>query len=201
MTIEIVANQDDSPESIVAQFVAAGVLSVDSSGRVWRHKKKVGGNQGPRWVDIDPARADKPLPNGRAQVQIYLHGKRYVCSAYRLVWYLANGEIPTGCHIHHKDHDHTNNRLENLELQKGSEHISSHGIGRAPQNKGTKYGETVAYKKALESRKRNYLESCKRVYEAFNNGHSATSISEREGICRRQVYSRLQSYRSNCHIC
>lgn len=43
---------------------------------------------------------------------------------HRDVWALAFGPVPSGCHIHHKDGDSTNNRLENLECLPASEHLS-----------------------------------------------------------------------------
>ena len=72
-------------------------------------------------------------------------GKRYyLCGFYfqrdgvrlhRVVWSAANGrEIPDGFHVHHKDHDRSNNHPDNLELVEGSDHLSMHGLGhgRAP---------------------------------------------------------------------
>lgn len=47
----------------------------------------------------------------------------------RRIWAQANGPIPVGCHIHHIDHDHTNNNLENLACMPASEHGRLHSIG------------------------------------------------------------------------
>lgn len=43
------------------------------------------------------------------------------------VWEYYNGEVPNGCHIHHKDFDKSNNEIENLILMSASEHGSLHG--------------------------------------------------------------------------
>ena len=53
---------------------------------------------------------------------------------HRAIWEDANGPIPKGYHIHHKDHDRGNNALENLEIVHGAEHLSRHhkGHGRRP---------------------------------------------------------------------
>lgn len=42
------------------------------------------------------------------------------------VWEYYNGAIPKGYHIHHKDHDKTNNEIDNLTLLSASEHSSLH---------------------------------------------------------------------------
>jgi hypothetical protein len=42
---------------------------------------------------------------------------------HRDVWKAAFGAIPDGCHIHHRDGDATNNRLENLECIDSKEHF------------------------------------------------------------------------------
>ena len=45
---------------------------------------------------------------------------------HRKVWEDANGPIPPGFHIHHRDHDSDNNELANLELVEESKHCSHH---------------------------------------------------------------------------
>lgn len=45
---------------------------------------------------------------------------------HRLVWERHFGAIPAGHHVHHKNGDKKDNRLENLELLKASEHHSHH---------------------------------------------------------------------------
>lgn len=43
---------------------------------------------------------------------------------HRDVWQGAFGPIPSGCHIHHRDHDPKNNLLANLECMPASQHLS-----------------------------------------------------------------------------
>lgn len=59
----------------------------------------------------------------------------YLCGFYfqrkgvrlhRVVWEQANGKIPPGYQLHHKDGDKSNNQLFNLELMKDGEHQSLH---------------------------------------------------------------------------
>lgn len=42
------------------------------------------------------------------------------------IWKDANGPVPDGYHIHHKDGNSLNNDLSNLECVPGSEHVSEH---------------------------------------------------------------------------
>ena len=50
---------------------------------------------------------------------------------HRAIWEKANGPIPKGCHVHHKDGDRENNDLGNLEIKDGRRHISDHQKGHA----------------------------------------------------------------------
>lgn len=46
--------------------------------------------------------------------------------AHRWVWINIHGPIPKGYHIHHKNENKSDNRIENLELIEKSRHISHH---------------------------------------------------------------------------
>jgi hypothetical protein len=46
---------------------------------------------------------------------------------HRDVWSAANGPIPDGWHIHHRDHDRGNNDLANLEALSAKRHHGHHG--------------------------------------------------------------------------
>lgn len=47
---------------------------------------------------------------------------------HRTVWSHYYGDIPQGCHVHHKDDDRSNNNIENLECITCNEHLSGkHG--------------------------------------------------------------------------
>lgn len=53
-------------------------------------------------------------------------GRKGSVYEHRHVWEQAHGAIPPGHHVHHKNHDKADNRLENLELIDGSAHVSHH---------------------------------------------------------------------------
>jgi hypothetical protein len=48
---------------------------------------------------------------------------------HRAKWEKLRGPIPTGHHIHHKDHDKLNNRISNLECISAGEHARRHMQG------------------------------------------------------------------------
>jgi hypothetical protein len=56
---------------------------------------------------------------------------------HRDVWTAAFGQIPGGCHIHHRDGNVLNNRLENLECLDAREHLSGSRGKRRPLENGT----------------------------------------------------------------
>ncbi|MFD1350157.1 HNH endonuclease signature motif containing protein [Oceanobacillus caeni] len=62
---------------------------------------------------------------------------------HRYKWEKHYGKIPKGYHVHHKDHDKSNNDIENLILLQNKIHIAHHTRQRSEeffktfQNKGT----------------------------------------------------------------
>ena len=59
--------------------------------------------------------------------RLYSSEKYFSCGGgtlHRHVWRGAFGEIPKGCHIHHKNRNTKDNRIENLECLPSKEHLS-----------------------------------------------------------------------------
>lgn len=61
-------------------------------------------------------------------------GEYYVNRKYgrlhRHIYSYYNGPIPDGCHVHHKNHDKSNNNINNLSCISHSEHIALHMKGK-----------------------------------------------------------------------
>lgn len=67
--------------------------------------------------------------------QVFQGVRYYRCGRYfqrkgkrlhRVVWETLNGPIPKGWHVHHVDHDPTNNQPRNLALVPKAEHLMHH---------------------------------------------------------------------------
>ena len=127
-----------------------------------------------------------------------LNGKPIL--SHRKVWILNYGPIPKGHHIHHKNGDRFNNRIENLGIMSAAEHCAHHSRGRRPWNKGLKYGETEAYKKGNRRRNENYAKVCEKTYSLWKSGLTQAEVARVCGISRRHVCDRLRSHRINCGI-
>lgn len=64
---------------------------------------------------------------------------------HRLVLYEAEIEIPADSHVHHKNGDRADNRLENLEVLSRSEHISVHNPRKDICGKGHSLTDAYVY--------------------------------------------------------
>lgn len=71
-----------------------------------------------------------PDAPGRSERCYYVpagnHRKRGVGRLHEEIWKAANGPIPDGHHVHHRDGDTLNNDLANLELLPGADHLREH---------------------------------------------------------------------------
>lgn len=56
---------------------------------------------------------------------------------HQRVWEEANGPLPDGYVIHHKNHDKLDNRLVNLEALTRSEHVKVHNRWNTKNTRGT----------------------------------------------------------------
>ena len=86
---------------------------------------------------------------GRYTTEIPLH---------RAVWHYFNGEIPSGCNIHHIDFDKNNDDISNLTMLTYSEHWKIH----APINGAGHRTKMTTF----------VCDACGKEYEAVNTGNN-----------------------------
>ena len=63
--------------------------------------------------------------------------------AHRWVWINYHGKIPKGYHVHHKNEDKSDNRIENLELIERSRHLSHHMQDTERKKKSAEHCEKI----------------------------------------------------------
>lgn len=71
------------------------------------------------------------------------HGKwkQPPVALHRQIWMDNFGEIPKGCHIHHKDGNPDNNSIDNLECITAKEHIHKHPMSEEERERRRKQGK------------------------------------------------------------
>lgn len=108
----------------VYRLVKAGELEIDSTGRIWRVKKRTSD----RWsggTKVTPCRRVRAEiqseKDGYLQVRAMIDGKRHYAAASRLVWLHVKRRIPQGLTVNHRNGKKPDNRPRNLELATYSE--------------------------------------------------------------------------------
>ncbi len=117
------------------KLVANGTLLIDSEGGIWRASILAGGVVKP----ITPRRVENVGGKGYLRVSFWVAGELFMVMAHRLVWEQANGPIPRGVEVNHKDLNKQNNRISNLELVTPTGnmlHAYRHGRARCWERKG-----------------------------------------------------------------
>lgn len=64
-------------------------------------------------------------PNRAMRRYFFSQGGR---SLHKAIWEASRGPVPAGFHVHHQNGDSTDNRLRNLEIIDGSEHLRMHAL-------------------------------------------------------------------------
>lgn len=89
-------------------------------------KQNIGSRGGRRYEDLswDDFKSIRKM-DGRVYVQIHVPKRRLV---YRSVWLWeqVNGPVPPKMHVHHQNHDPTDDRMDNFELLSATEHGKHH---------------------------------------------------------------------------
>lgn len=129
--------------------------------------------------------------NGRELVGLYKGGKLRRVGVHILVYEAFVGKIEKGNILHHKDHDRTNNHYSNLQQMDFFEHNNIHK--HPAWNKGKPWSkETLS--KIHAKRNLFYYSGQKEAHNLREQGYSVREIAKIQGICTRQVYSRISSF-------
>lgn len=89
--------------------------------------KKAGLDRRRRFGDLNLSSFTMTKQDGRKYAHYWGEDeKRHYIYRYQWVWINANGPIPTGMTVHHKNEDSTDDRLENLELLSNEAHSLLH---------------------------------------------------------------------------
>ncbi|WP_373304934.1 HNH endonuclease signature motif containing protein [Streptomyces noursei] len=70
--------------------------------------------------------------------------QRGVGRLHQEIWKAANGSIPKGHHVHHRDENPLNNDLDNLECLPGREHNHNHSADSSPEVAAARLAGLVA---------------------------------------------------------
>lgn len=159
------------------ELIRLGVFSVDDLGRIWRHKAFWGG----QWKDIVARRAENDPGKGYLRITLQVDGRKTLSvMAHVVVWVDANGPIPEGIQVNHKDLVKDHNWLGNLELMTGSENIRhSYANGRTrPWSFATEWRgmpvSSPAQREEIRSLRKSGM-TLKNIGDRFNLGTSQVS--------------------------
>jgi hypothetical protein len=71
----------------------------------------------------------------RDETRGYYRNDRLRKYLHRYLYEAEYGELPSNIHVHHIDHDKTNNSLDNLVAITAEEHMSHHGLNASDEHK------------------------------------------------------------------
>lgn len=100
---------------------------------------------------------------------------------HREVWKYHNGAIPHGYHIHHIDHDKTNNQIDNLECVSASKHLSQHWTDE---------------KKVWASK--NVVEKAMPAAKEWHKTEDGRVWHRKHAV---EMWKHIPTYKMNCTIC
>lgn len=98
------------------QYVERGYFSVDSEGRIWRHRiHRKGSKSNLTWLPLAEPRRAETEEGDYLAVKMELWGRTRSIQAHRAVYLVLVGLIPDSLLINHKDGDKHHNNPSNLE--------------------------------------------------------------------------------------
>lgn len=157
-------------EQKVFEFIERGILSVDSDGRIWRHKLAKNHHSG--YISLDVPQRAEYYSIGYLEIHLRLEGKGYRAKAHRIVWQYFNGDIPDGLEINHKDGIRDNNRPDNLEVVSQRENTNhAYRTGLAHGRPGTTHHNAKVTPKIVNKIRKLYAKgrlSQSKIGKMFN---------------------------------
>ena len=183
-------------ETTFLALVATGMFSMDNQGRLWRHKRMMGGSPlgTPAYEKIFaiPKRAETSRAAYRT-VMFTVDGKRMKIYAYRIIWMLRNqADIPKGLEINHKDGNKENNHPMNLEVVTRSQN-TIHSYRELPRKKREQRGEMSSLCKLTNEKVMEIRDLCK------GNLMTQSQIGKLYGI-RQATVSSIKTLKSWSHL-
>jgi hypothetical protein len=144
-------------ETVILGLVRDGFFRIDELGRIWRTQEF--GRTGKRRPVLE-RRAEQMRDDGYLAVRVSIAGKEHQCLAHRIVWIAANGDVPDGLEVNHKNGKRAECDLGNLDLltKSGNVQHSYRELGH-PVMKGSRNGrakltpEQVAEIRALHGQR------------------------------------------------
>lgn len=129
------------------------------------------------------------MANGYIRIRLAPNVWQY---EHRLIWERTHGPIPEGWHVHHVNHDRTDNRLENLRLVLGREHNRHHTTERhASGDLNNRGAESARYRGELDDseivRRYDAGESFRSIGRAMGAAHNVISNHYRRALERQEM--------------
>ena len=105
---------------------------------------------------------------------------------HKLIWEQANGKIPKGFILHHKNRDGRDNRLENLDIISRAEHARLHLKGTS-RSEATKRKLQIANRKSRSGAKLT-VNDVIAVREMLKSKVSVSDVAYAFNVCKRTIY-------------
>lgn len=181
----------DAERQFLAQM-ALGMFSVDSEGRIWRHRRVSNGSrlQVAPTIEVEPpTRAETGESKDYLRLQFTVGEERFQVYAHRIVWMVTNhSDIPALIEVNHKDGDGSNNRPSNLELMTKAEN-QLHAIHVLGRFRATNHpGGKLTPQQVVEIRGLCDAKSMAQALIARQYGVSVRSVG---AIANRKTYSEI----------
>lgn len=134
----------------------------------------------------------------------YLYkGERYFSASNKRmhiqVWEHFNGKIPKGFHVHHKDGNTYNNKVDNLTLLSARQHLSTHAKKRFEDDKSF---AMEFQRKGQESAKEWHRSEVGKEWHSQHGKHTWVNREYRQFICKQcgdNFFSRHRGTVKFCH--